>query len=355
MKADGTVQIGFIGAGWWATANHMPVFAEREDVEMTAVCRLGADELRLVKDTFGFLHATENYEELLEIEGLDGIVVATPHSMHYEHTMAALKRGLHVMCEKPLATTAAHARAMVEEADRQGVQLLIPHGWHYSPYVQKAKHLMEQNPVGNIEFVMCHMASPVRSLLEGRRFLADGGGAGGNMFEPAAETWADPVIAGGGYALAQMTHSAGMAYWLTGLKAETVYALNSAPTSQVELYNAFSVGLEGGAIGNFSGAGALPEDQTFQLDIRVFGDEGVFVLDIDRARLEVQRHDGNHTIVDVSKDAGEYYGGGPPANFADILGGKDVVNWAPGWAGMRAIEMIDAAYRSAKSGVIETV
>ena len=88
---------------------------------------------------------------------------------------------------------------------------------------------MDQKPVGNIEFVMCHMASPVRSLLEGKRFLATGGGAGDNMFEPAAETWADPIIAGGGYALAQMTHSAGMAYWLTGLKADTVFAYNSAP------------------------------------------------------------------------------------------------------------------------------
>ncbi|MXX93003.1 MAG: Gfo/Idh/MocA family oxidoreductase [Chloroflexi bacterium] len=355
MKPDGTVRIGFIGAGWWATANHMPVFAGRDDVEMTAVCRLGADELQLVKETFGFVHATESYEELLEIEGLDGVVVATPHSLHYEHTMAALRRGLHVMCEKPLATTAAHARAMVEEADRQGVQLLIPHGWHYAPYIQNAKEMMEQNPVGNIEFVMCHMASPVRSLLEGKQFLATGGGAGDNMFEPGAETWADPVIAGGGYALAQMTHSAGMAYWLTGLKADTVFAYNTAPTAQVELYNAFSVGFDGGAIGTFSGAGALPQDQTFQLDIRVFGDEGAFVLDIDRARLEVQRHDGEHIKIDVGEDAGEYYGGGPPDNFTDILLGKDVPNWAPGWAGMRAIEMIDAAYRSAKSGIAEKV
>lgn len=142
---------------------------------------------------------------------------------------------------------------------------------------------------------------------------------------------------------------------MTGLKAETVFAFNSAPTAKVELYNAFSVGFEGGAIGTFSGAGALPQDQTFQLDIRVFGDEGAFVLDVDRARLEVQRHDGDHIVVDVGDDAGEYYGGGPPDNFTDIVAGKDVTNWAPGWAGMRAIEMIDAAYRSAISGKTEAV
>ena len=355
MRADGTAQLGFIGAGWWATTNHMPVFAARDDIEMTAVCRLGADELQMVKDTFDFGHATESFEELLDVDGLDGVVVATPHTLHYEHAMAALQRGLHVMCEKPLTTNAEHARALVAEADRQGVQLLIPYGWHYKPYIQQAKALMDDGAIRDIEFVMCHMASPIRNLLEGKRFLSSGGGAGEVMFEPGAETWADPDIAGGGYALAQMSHSAGMAFWLSELKATSVSAMTSAPTSKVELYDAFTVAFEGGAIGNFSGAGALPEDKNFQLDIRMFGSEGAFVLDVDRARLEVQRYDSKHVNVDVESDAGEYYGGGPPENFADIVNGKDVNNWAPGWAGMRAIEMIDAAYRSAKSGVIEMV
>ena len=146
---------------------------------MTAVCRLGADELQLVKDTFGFVHATENYEELLEIEGLDGVVVATPHSLQLRTLDGCPEARLACDVRKPLATSAADARAMVAEAEKQGVQLLIPHGWHYAPYIQKAKEIMDQRPVGNIEFVMCHMASPVRSLLEGKRFLAEGGGRGG--------------------------------------------------------------------------------------------------------------------------------------------------------------------------------
>ena len=355
MRSDGTAQIGFIGAGWWATTNHMPVLAARDDVEMTAVCRLGSDELQMVKDAFGFEYATESYEELLEIDGLDGVVVATPHTLHFEHAMAALKRGLHVMCEKPLTTSAWDARMLVEEAQIQGVELLIPYGWHYAPYIQDAKRLMDDGAIGEIEFVMCHMASPIRSLLEGKRFLSAGGGAGEVMFEPAADTWADPDTAGGGYALAQMSHSAGMAFWLSNLRAESVSAFTSAPTSRVELYDAFNVTFDNGAIGTFSGAGALPSDQRFQLDIRMFGSEGAFVLDVDRARLEVQRYNGDHIKVDVDSGAGEYYGGGPPDNFADILTGKTSTNWAPGWSGMRAIEMIDAAYRSVESKSIERV
>ena len=355
MPDSARVKIGIIGAGWWATSNHLPVLVKRDDIELASVCRLGADELQQVKETFGFAHATHDYIELLETPGLKGVVIASPHTLHYEHALAALKKGLHVLCEKPLTTRADQARELVEEAKRQGVELMVPYGWHYSEFIQEAKRRMDEGAVGEIEFVMCHMASPVRSLLEGKRFLSSGGGAGEIMFEPDADTWADPIIAGGGYALAQMSHSAGLAFWLTGLAAESVIALTSAPTSQVELYDSFSVRFINGAIGSFSGAGALPDNQRFQLDVRIYGTEGSMTVDCDRARLEVLRHDGDNFFMDLPADAGEYFGGGPTTNFADIVAGKSTTNWAPGWAGMRAVEMIDAAYRSVGSGRSEPV
>jgi len=199
------------------------------------------------------------------------------------------------------------------------------------------------------------MASPIRSLLEGKQFLSKGGGAEDRMFDPTAKTWSDLTIAGGGYALAQMSHSAGLAYWLTNLKPERVSALTSSPTSAVELYDAFSVRFTSGAIGSFSGAGALPENQQFQLDVRIFGSEGVLTIDCDRARLEIMRHDGNNTNLYLEPTAGVYSGCGPTNNFADIVSGKNTTNWAPGWASMRAIEMIDAAHRSMESGSTESV
>ena len=348
-------KIGLIGAGWWATSNHLPVLEERDDIELTGVCRLGKDELQQVKSRFGFTHATEDYQELLDIPGLQGVVVASPHTLHYQHALAALKRGLHVLCEKPLTTKADEARELVEEANRQNVQLMVPYGWHYAEFIQEAKLKMDAGAVGDIEFVMCHMASPIRSLLEGKQFLSEGGGVGDRMFDPAAKTWADPTVAGGGYALAQMSHSAGLAYWLTDLKPERVSALTSSPTSAVELYDSFSVRFTSGAIGSFSGAGALPENQQFQLDVRIFGSEGVLTIDCDRARLELLRHDGNNTNLNLDPRAGAYNGSGPTKNFADIVSGKSSTNWAPGWAGMRAVEMIDAAYRSMESGSTESV
>ena len=145
--AERKARIGFIGAGWWATANHMPAFAARDDVEMAAVCRLGADELQQVRQQFGFEYATEDYRELLDNVELDGVVVASPHTLHYEHALAALERGLHVMCEKPLTTSGAHARRLVEVAAEQGVEIVIPYGWHYKPYVQEARNRLNAGAV----------------------------------------------------------------------------------------------------------------------------------------------------------------------------------------------------------------
>src|SRR5688572_19101243 len=98
------------------------------------------------------------------------------------------------------------------------------------------------------------------------------GQAGGAMFEPDPRTWADPAVAGGGYGHAQLSHSTGMLFWLTGLAPESVYALMTAPGSRVDLYDALSVRFAGGAIGTVSGAGTVPPSgmTAYQVDLRLF-------------------------------------------------------------------------------------
>ena len=350
-------RIGFIGAGWWATSNHMPVLQARDDVDLVGVCRLGADELRQIQDRFGFPYATEDYRELLNDCELDAVVVASPHTLHCEHAAAAMEKDLHVMCEKPIATTAADARRLVELARQRNLHLLVPYGWHYKDFVQRARELMADGAIGDIEFVLCHMASPIRGLLRGEQFdVAEvSGQSGTNLFNPAPSTWADPTIAGGGYALAQMSHSAGMMYWLSELRAQTVYSVMSTSDSAVEMYDVLTVTFTSGAIGTVSGAGTVPEDQTFQVDLRFFGTEGMLLVDCERARMHLRRHDGKHEVADVPDDGGYYECSGPPDNFVDLVLGKTEVNSAPGEAAMRAAEMLDAAYRSARSGQAETV
>jgi predicted dehydrogenase len=359
MTTGRKARLGFIGAGWWATANHIPVLKERDDVELAGVCRLGRPELRQVQDAFGFPFATESAEELVTRPGLDAVVVTSPHTLHYEHARLALEHGLHVMCDKPMCIRAEHARELVRMARARGRHLLVPYGWHYKPFVQQAKRWLEGGAVGKVQYALCHMASPIRDLLQGRKVQVEGisGQAGGVLFEPDPRTWADPEVAGGGYGHAQLSHSTGMLFWLTGLVPASVYALMTAPDAPVDLYDALSVRFEGGAIGTVSGAATVPPSgmTAYQVDLRIFGTDGLLMLDCERARLELRRHDGRHERMELPPDAGAYSCEGPPNNFADLVLGKTAVNWSPGEAAMRSVTLLDAAYRSAVSGQVERV
>jgi predicted dehydrogenase len=350
------VRVGFIGAGWWATANHMPLLRGRDDVELTAVCRLGRDELERVQSHFGFRHAYEDYRAMLDELELDAVFVASPHTLHFEHASAALNRGLHVLCEKPMCTRADQARELVRLAEEKGRHLLVPYGWHYKSFVQDAKRLLDGGAVGSVQYVLCHMASPIRKLLTGAEARdLEGGQAGDVLFGPDPRTWADPQVAGGGYGHAQISHSSGMLFWLTGLRVEQVYAQMSAPASQVDLYDALSVRFAGGAIGTVSGAGTVPEGTGFQLDLRIFGSEGMLLLDVERERMELRRDDGQDQSLYPARGEGDYACDGPPANFIDLILGRTSENHAPGWAAMRSVELLDAAYRSVLSGAPERV
>ena len=92
-------QIGVIGAGWWTVDNHLPILAKRNDVTLAGVCRLGRAELEQVQSRWGFPFATEDFRELLERVPLDGVVIGSPHAVHFEHARAALEAGLHVLVE----------------------------------------------------------------------------------------------------------------------------------------------------------------------------------------------------------------------------------------------------------------
>src|SRR5262249_56434122 len=78
MTTPRKARLGFLGAGWWATANHMPLLAQRDDVELAAVCRLGRPELRQLQEHFGFPLATESAAELVNYPGLDAVLVSSP-------------------------------------------------------------------------------------------------------------------------------------------------------------------------------------------------------------------------------------------------------------------------------------
>lgn len=339
------IRVGVIGAGWWATTLHLPQLAKRPDVELVAVCRLGRRPLESIQQQFGFAYATEDYRELFQ-HNLDAVVVASPHDLHATHALAALEAGCHVLCEKPLALRPEEAWQLVAEAARRGLQLVVSLGWHCTPFLRTAREMLADGAVGRIEFVSCRMASPMLGLLTGSGDVPIQWTP--ETMAPEPSTWADPDR-GGGYAYGQLPHSLGLLFWLTGLRATSASAVSATGDAPVDLYWAAHAVLSGDVPLSLSGAGSLPRDDKFQIEIQVFGREGALLVDVERERLELRRRDGRHVHVPVEPGAGAYSCEAVPGYFVDLIRGHETENLSPGEIGARSIELIDALYRSARS------
>ncbi len=350
-------RIGLIGAGWWASEIQLPFFAARDDVELAGVCRLGRPELEQLQARFGIPFATEDYRELLALE-LDGVIVASPHTLHFEHARAALEGGRHVLVEKPMTTRAAEARALVELARERGRQIVVPMGWSFTPYAQEARRLVRAGALGEVRHVVCQMASALGDLMGGQGLME----AAGAMFRPPASTWADPARAGG-YGWGQLCHALGLLFTIADLRPRQVYALMGASPSGADYYDAITVRFANGATAAVSGSATIPKpagaqhdrSKGYQIDIRIFGSEGMLLLDIERERLVVRRDDGQAFELAMAPGDGDYPATAPFPTFISICRGEPVENMAPGEVGLRTVELLEAAYRSAATGAVEEI
>ena len=341
-------RIGVIGAGWWAVVNHLPELKKNESCSVVAVNRLGAAELAEVQEMFGVADGFEDYREMLAKVPMDGVVIASPHTYHFEHASAALQAGCHVMVEKPLTTTSADARALTALAADKGRQIVIPYGWNFKPFTAEARRLVAG--VGRIEHVSLQMASALADLFAGQPMIE----TESQRFRPPASTWADPNKAGG-YGWGQLVHALGLFFRVADLVPERVFATTVESPVGVDYYDAAIVRFVGGATASLSGAATVPKHRNFQIDLRIFGSEGMLLLDIERERLELRRRDQKDEVIAIVAGDGGYSCVEPVAMFVDLCRGLDVVNPAPGIVGQRAIEVLDAMYRSAASGRMENV
>ncbi len=344
-----TVRLGAIGAGWWATSNHFPLFAARDDVELVGVCGKG-DGLEAVREKFGFGFATEDATELLDAD-IDAVVISTPHDLHHPLAAQALDRGLHVLCEKPMTLHADEAWDLAARAERAGTVFLVPYGWNYKPFTVAAKRMLDAGAIGEIQYALCHMASPTRGLF---------GTDPTHMLErwnsdtsPDPTTWSSPEH-GGGYAHGQITHSSALLFWLTGLRAASVAGRAITAGAPVDLFDAGVIRFEGGALGSLSGAATLADGDKYQVDIRLFGTEGVLMIDVERERVTLSRYDGRREEVVIPEGEGEYECLVPPARFIELITGASRENNSDVTVAARSVELIDALLRSSAAGGADT-
>lgn len=345
-----TIRVGVIGAGSWTVASHLPNLARHADVEFVGVSRKGPELLKKIQDEYGFAVASEDYRDVLA-EGVDVAIVASPSGLHFEHALAALESGAHVMCEKPVTIDPASAWTLAQRADELGKAFVVSFGWNYKPMIQKAKAMMDAGGIGTLEHMTVHMASATREL------LSNTGAYPGAAPEavPEQRTWTDPSLSGGGYGQAQLTHALGLAFWLTGARATGGFASMNAPlNAPVELHDAIVLNYEGGGIGVLSGGSAHlgVNGNKHALEVRAIGSEGQLLVDVEREAVWLFRN-GEETKVELVDGEGAYDCIGPIDAVLSAARGEQFTNQSPAELGARVVEALDIAYRSAASGQFE--
>jgi len=142
------VRIGVVGTSWWADSMYLPALTRHPRADVRAVVGGRLEPTREFAARWGVPAAYATFEEMLDGEELDAVTIMAPNSHHHPYTMAALARGLHVLCEKPLGMNAAQAREMTETAERRGVVNMCPFTYSFMPYARYTKELVDGGYIG---------------------------------------------------------------------------------------------------------------------------------------------------------------------------------------------------------------
>ncbi|HEY0826645.1 MAG TPA: Gfo/Idh/MocA family oxidoreductase [Bacilli bacterium] len=152
------VRAAIIGCGGIANAKHIPGLSKQDTVEIVAVCDIIEERAVAAAKTIGTddIKVYTDYKELLMDTSIDVVHICTPNKSHSYITVDALESGKHVLCEKPMAKTAAEARLMVEAAKRTGKKLTIGYNNRHRQDSVYLKKVCERGDLGEIYFAKAH-------------------------------------------------------------------------------------------------------------------------------------------------------------------------------------------------------
>jgi predicted dehydrogenase len=266
-----------------------------------------------------------DYEAMLDAEDLDGVVITTPHALHYEQVSAALDRGLHVLCEKPLVLDIERAVELRDRAAEAGLALMVGFQRHQDSSFRGARDRYRDNGP-DIEFVTAEITQP--------------------WFDSFGGSWrTNPELSGGGFLVDTGRHVVDALLWVTELNPVAVTAEMTFREEGVDERADLYVEFEGGATAHVSVYGDAPAVR-----------ETHHVWDADGAAFVEGRGWGGRSLTTIDPDGTEHTplldrnsernkaeaflqcaetGGDPPATPTDAI---------------RVTAVIEAAYESVRAG-----
>jgi predicted dehydrogenase len=143
------IRVGIIGTGGISGYTHMPGLRLLPNVALTALCDPDTAALARRAAEYGITATFTDYQSLIDSGLVDAVVITTPNKFHAPAATAAVRAGLHVCCEKPIALDFAEAQTMYQAAKRAGVVHMTAFTYRFVPAMRYTRHLVvEQGAIG---------------------------------------------------------------------------------------------------------------------------------------------------------------------------------------------------------------
>jgi predicted dehydrogenase len=267
--------------------------------------------------------------DALLTSGLDGVIICSANAHHRSLVLQAAGRTPAILCEKPIATTVADARAMIDACDRAGTRLMVAFPVRYAAPVRHLKALLDQGQLGTVYAAKC----------------TNHGSMPGSWF-------IDPQLAGGGAVIDHTVHVIDLLRWFWGCEVTEVYAEVGVdllhPSLGIDDVGLLSFRLSNGVYGTLDTSWSRPPSYPTWGDVKIelVGEKGAVRVDVFRQQLLVaceSWHKSRWVNFGSDMDAGLI------ADFVDMIRTGRAPS-VTGIDGLKALEVALAAYASALKG-----
>jgi len=349
------IRAGVIGLG--VGRNHAKAYRESPDSRLVALC--DANEIRLNEMADELNVPSEgrytDYTDMLAKANLDLVSVCLPNALHPVAAIAALQAGVHVLCEKPMASAIAEAQQMLDAAESNQRRLMVSYNYRYRPDSQWMYHMVQTGKLGQIHHVNATWRREI-------------GIPGWGLFGSKA-------MSGGGALIDLGVHVLDLALWMMDFpavktvsgQARTLFAKDSQKTwgrTKGQTWDSFDV--DDGAVGFLrlaNGASMVlqatwaehTEPQEDRVRVELQGTEGTVVFDMgnytkeDTLRYYTEIEDEPVTVIPKVRWGKVWGHQGLVYDAIAVVMGSDG-NPPDGQQGLVAVQVLEALYQSSELG-----
>jgi len=314
-----------IGCGTIAERKHILSALKLPEINLIALVDQNVERARALSQRFGVKAYYKDFRDILD--QVEMAIVATPNSLHSEISCACLEKGIHVLCEKPMATSVAECESMIKAGQSGNAKLMVGHYMRYTSNVRIAREFLNERILNGIREIECSF---------GHRFY----------WPSVTNFYAFFDLSGGGVLMDYGAHLVDLIYWMTKQDiARLRYRVNDPDISKIEK----DVEVKFELTGRVECRMTLSRTRKLPNILQIIGNDGWLKVHLDNYQdVEFYKHGSKLSTDDepisiIGEKCDPY-----SEQLEDLIRSinEDTSHTASGFDGLRTLRFVEACYNS---------